>query len=91
MDRWVSFEGIGIGKIYFKDYAFKLFGLEIKWYALIIAFGIFTAAFVAIMLSKKFWLKKESLIDVIIGGTIFGIIGARVYYVAFNLCMAYDV
>lgn len=84
MDRWVSFEGIGIGKIYIKDYAFKLFGLEIKWYALIIAFGIFIAASIAIMLSKRFGLKKESLIDVIIGGTIFGIIGARVYYVAFE-------
>ncbi len=84
MDRWVSFEGIGIGKIYIKDYAFKIFGLEIKWYALIIAFGILVSTLIALKLSKKFGLKKGPLLDIIIGGTLFGIIGARTYYVVFN-------
>lgn len=84
MNRWVSFEGIGIGKIYFENYAFKLFGLEIRWYALIISFGILISALIAIKLSKKFGIKKEQFIDVIIGGIVFGVIGARVYYVVFN-------
>ncbi len=84
MDRWVSFEGIGIGKIYFEDYAFELFGLKIKWYALVIAFGIFVAVLIALKLSKRLGLKKEPLFDIIIGGTFFGIVGARIYYVVFN-------
>ena len=81
---WVSFEGIGIGKIFLRDYAFSVFGLKIKWYALIIVFGIILAMLFSYKIAKKFGVKKDFLFDVTMVGLVFGIIGLRLYYVVFN-------
>ncbi len=82
--EWVSFPGIGIGKIFIKDYAFVLFGLKIKWYAIIICTGMMLAVWIGLTLSKKFGVKKEDILDNVIIGIVFGIIGGRIFYVIFN-------
>lgn len=82
--NWVSFPGIGIGKIFLQDYAFEIFGLKIKWYSIILAFAIAISICYALFLANKMALKKEHLLDIIIVGLIFAIIGLRFYYVVFN-------
>ncbi len=82
--KWVSFNELGIGKIYLRDYAFSVFGFKIKWYALIVCCAILSAFFCGLFLTKKLHIKKENFLDVVTLGTIFGVIGARFYYVLFN-------
>ena len=82
--KWVSFPKLGIDKIFFKDYAFLLFGLKIKWYAIIICFGILVALLFSFFLAKYFSVKKENLMDVAIIGMSLGTAGGRIYYVVFN-------
>lgn len=82
--KWVSFNKLGIGKIFLRDYAFSVFGLKIKWYALIICCAILISFFCGLFLAKKLHIKKENFLDVVTIGTITGIIGARFYYVLFN-------
>lgn len=82
--KWVSFNKLGIGKIYLNDYAFSVFGLKVKWYAIIICFAILSAFFCGLFLTKKLHIKKDNFLDVTTIGLICGVIGARVYYVMFN-------
>ena len=81
---WVSFPGLGIGKIFLRDYAFIFFGIKIKWYAVLICFGILLALLIGLSLCKNFNVKKEDLLNLTTVGVFFGGIGSRLYYVVFN-------
>lgn len=59
--------------------------IKIYWYSILVFLGIVAACFLIYKESKKQKLNKEDLIDLIFYVLIFGIIGARVYYVLFNL------
>ncbi|SCH01010.1 Prolipoprotein diacylglyceryl transferase [uncultured Ruminococcus sp.] len=61
-----------------------VFGLEIAWYAIIIAFGFILAAAYGISRMKQFGLDADRAIDAILAGMVGGIIGARIYYVVFS-------
>ncbi|HHX80313.1 MAG TPA: prolipoprotein diacylglyceryl transferase [Acholeplasmataceae bacterium] len=63
--------------------AFTVFGRNIYWYAICIITGIALAYFYGLHIAKKTGFKEEDLIDGFIIGVIVGIIGARLYYVAF--------
>ncbi|MEG2016242.1 MAG: prolipoprotein diacylglyceryl transferase, partial [Oscillospiraceae bacterium] len=65
---------------------FTIFGmeLEIRWYGILIAIGFIIALIVATKLAKKGNMNIDKLYDAVIYGTIFAIIGARLYYVAFE-------
>lgn len=63
--------------------AFTLFGLEIKWYGILIAAGFLLAFLYALASCKKMHIDSDKLTDVVIVGIIGGIIGARLYYVLF--------
>ena len=58
---------------------------QIKWYSFFIFIGIITASFVIIKEYVKKDPKKDNLIDILFYGLIIGILGARLYYVLFNL------
>ena len=59
--------------------------IKIYWYSILVLIGIIAACFIIYRESRKNNLKKEDLIDLMFYVIIFGIVGARIYYVLFNL------
>ncbi|MBE7044207.1 MAG: prolipoprotein diacylglyceryl transferase [Ruminococcaceae bacterium] len=79
----ISFPGFGI-HLTVNRVAFEVFGKEIFWYALIIMSGfLLGVAFVYHTCSKR-GVSKDAVWDVAFYGLIFGLIGARIYYVIFD-------
>ena len=58
---------------------------SIKWYSFFIFAGIIAAVFVILKEYTKKDPNKDKLIDLLFYGIIIGILGARIYYVLFNL------
>ena len=71
---------------------FTLFGHEftIRWYGAIIAFGFLLAVLFGGRMAYKWKMSIDKMLDVLIYGTIFGIIGARLYYCVFKWDMYKD-
>ncbi len=65
--------------------AFSFLGFDIYWYALCITLGIVLAYLYCSLSGKKQGLPSDIFVDVLLFGIPSGIIGARLYYVAFNL------
>ena len=76
----VIFPKLGID-ITINDTAFTLFGLEIKWYGLLITLGMLLAMIYCFSQMKKYGIDPDRAIDAVIGGILGGLIGARAYYV----------
>lgn len=68
----------------FVNKGFTLFGLEIAIYGITMALGMIFGAIVAYNEAKRTGQKVDDYVDYTIFGIIFGIIGARLYYVAFE-------
>lgn len=79
----VYFEGLGID-FDLPSVAFSVFGYEVHWYGIIIAFGFMLAVLYGGRMAYKWKMSLDGMTDVLIWGTIFGIICARLYYVAFE-------
>ena len=58
--------------------------VTIKWYGAIIAFGFLLAVLFGGRMAYKWKMSLDKMLDVLIYGTIFGVLGARVYYVLFE-------
>ena len=58
---------------------------QIKWYSFFIFMGALTASLLIIKEIRKKDIKDDLIIDIIFYGIIIGILGARIYYVLFNL------
>lgn len=65
--------------------AFELFALEVRWYGILIALGMVLGSLLLYKRAPKHKLDPEKMLDLIIVGIPLGIIGARLYYVLFNL------
>lgn len=65
--------------------AFRLGPLEVRWYGVIIAIGIFVAIWLSIREAEKRGLKEDDIIDLALWMIPFGFLGARLYYVLFEL------
>lgn len=63
---------------------FSIGDLSIRWYSVLILIGIITAVVLAEKESNKFKFEKDFIFDLAFWVVIFGIIGARLYYVIFN-------
>lgn len=65
---------------------FTLFGHEftIRWYGAIIAFGFLLAALLGGRIAYSWRMSLDKMVDVLIYGTICGIVGARLYYCIFE-------
>lgn len=80
----IAFPGLGINGITVKSEAFSLFGVSIAWYGIIIACGMILAIIFGLSQMKKYGIDPDRATDVIIGGIIGGVVGARAYYVLMN-------
>jgi phosphatidylglycerol:prolipoprotein diacylglycerol transferase len=79
----VFFDGLGIS-FNVPSVAFTIGSYEIHWYGIIIAFGFGLAVLYGGRMAYKWKMSLDGMTDVLIWGTIFGIICARLYYVAFE-------
>ena len=64
--------------------AFEIFGLEVKWYGIIIALGVLVACFVAVYNCKQKKLNEDMPFEILLWCFPLAIIGARLYYIAFS-------
>ncbi|MBQ3508173.1 MAG: prolipoprotein diacylglyceryl transferase, partial [Clostridia bacterium] len=85
MSTTVSFPGLGIEPFSFDRVAFDLFGKPIYWYGVIIMLGIVAAFIHAYLRCKQEGIKGDDILDVGLFTVIFGVIGARLYYVVTSL------
>ena len=78
----VGFPGLGIENFKLKNVAFEIFGREVMWYGIIITLGIISAFFYASYRAKHNEnIKTDDVLDYAIFLVLFGVIGARLYYV----------
>ncbi len=59
--------------------------IQIYWYSLFIFFGILVGTFVILKECKRQNINEDFIVNLIFYTVIFGLIGARLYYVCFNL------
>lgn len=59
--------------------------IQIYWYSILVFVGIFFASIIILREAKKQKINQDFMVNLIFYTTIFGLIGARLYYVAFNL------
>ncbi len=77
----ISFPNLFDGIISINPVAIPFGNGGIRWYGLIICFGIIMGVIVALHLSKKEGISSDDLLDFVIYAIPFSIIGARLYYV----------
>lgn len=80
----ITFPSLGL-EFSISSIAFTLFGIDVYWYSICIVFGILIALFLCYISKEKFGINFEDIIDISITTIIAGLIGARLYYVIFNL------
>lgn len=83
----ITFPMFGDGFSITAPSSFSLFGLNIHWYGVIIAFGFLLAYFYVNHRSKDFGLSQDNVLDAILWAVPAGVIGARIYYVIFNFSL----
>lgn len=84
----MSFPGIGINEFTVNPVAFTIpifGGLEVRWYGIIITLGIILAFSYCAYRCKHEGIILDDLLDIAIFTVIFGVIGARAYYVLTSL------
>lgn len=77
----LSFPGLGIDQFQVNEVAFSIAGHNLMWYGIIITFGIVLAFFYVLWRSKFEKIKLDDILDLGIFIIIFGMLGARLYYV----------
>ena len=65
--------------------AIEIGSVQIYWYAIVIVFGIALSLLLMYYTKNKYNVEYDDFLEVMIFVLIFGIIGARVFYVLFNL------
>lgn len=78
----ISFPGLGI-EVNPSD-GFFIGNFEIKWYAVVIAFGLLLAVLYAMRRCKEFGLTADDIYNIVFVGLPSAIVGARAYYVIFE-------
>ena len=82
----IGFPGIGIDGFEVKSTAFELFGRPVAWYGIIIALGMVVAITYIMWRTTQYkGITPDDIIDFALFVIIFGVIGARLYYVLFEL------
>lgn len=64
--------------------AFNIFGMPVYWYGIILTTGIMLGLLMAMYIAKKEGMNPDLIFDFLLYDIIFAIIGARIYFVAFN-------
>lgn len=76
----ISFPKLGIDIPVYST-AFTVFGLEVKWYGIMIGLGLLLAVIYCFRKMKDAGIDSDRATDAVFGGFIGAIIGARLYYV----------
>lgn len=81
----ISFPGLGIDNWEINSVAFTIGdNFTIMWYGVIISLGMLAAILYASYRCKQMGIKVDDLMDIAIFTILFGVIGARLYYVIFS-------
>lgn len=64
--------------------AFKIFGIEVMWYGVLISIGVVIGAILAIKEAKRQGIDEDTMIDLLLYAIPIALIGARLHYVIFN-------
>ncbi|MBU5438184.1 prolipoprotein diacylglyceryl transferase [Tissierella sp. MSJ-40] len=64
--------------------AFQLFGIEVRWYGILISLGVVIGAILALREVKRVGIEEDTLIDLLLYAIPICLIGARAYYVIFS-------
>lgn len=83
MTETLSFPGLGL-EFDINRVAFSVFGLPIYWYGILIAAAFLLGMLYVLRRVKTFGLDGDRLMDVLFGGVLLGIVGARLYFVLFS-------
>lgn len=83
MTNTVEFPGLGLS-FEVNNVAFSLFGVDIYWYGVLIALGLFLAVLFAFSQARRFGVDSDRMIEVILLGVVFAIIFGRIYFVIFS-------
>ena len=65
--------------------AFSINGFNVYWYGIIIGCAFILALVYALCRLKQFGINRDKFFDCVLAGLVFGIVGARLYYVIFRL------
>ncbi len=66
--------------------AFEIFGISVKWYGVFVSLGLIsTIVFTGFGLKRYKIYNEEHFLGILLSAIVAGIIGARLYYVLFNL------
>lgn len=64
--------------------AFRIFGLEIRWYGVLISAAILIGILIAVTRGKKKGIVSDDILDLVLVSVPAAMIGARLYYVLFE-------
>lgn len=81
----IAFPGLGIEAFTIDAVAFTLFGLEVRWYGILITLGIILCYIYTTWRGKQVSIAEDDILDMAMFTVILGIIGARAYYVLMKL------
>ena len=82
---WLFPNGLKINNVLFSIPWFNETSIDVYWYGFLIALGMLLAVIYATSRTRKFGLDSDRTIDVILAGLVGAIVGARLYYVIFNI------
>ncbi|MDR0248039.1 MAG: prolipoprotein diacylglyceryl transferase [Oscillospiraceae bacterium] len=80
----VGFPGFGIGDFGINSEIFRIGSFALNWYGLIIAAGFLLAVVYCLPRTKQFAIRQDEFTDMLIFAVPAAIVGARLYYCAFN-------
>ena len=68
------------------EIAFRIFNFPVHWYGIFMAFAICTGLFTILAIKKKYYpdIEQDVVLDLAFYNIIFGILGARLYYVVLD-------
>ncbi len=78
----IAFPGLGLEMNPPRE--FSLFGLDIRLYGIVIAFGLVLAVIYGLKRKEQFGLREDDILDGVLGIVPFAIICARAYYCVFS-------
>ena len=64
--------------------AFRIFGIDIMWYGVLISLGVLLGVFFAVKEARRIGFKEDNVLDFLLIAIPVAIIGARAYYVIFS-------
>lgn len=65
--------------------AFTIGNIDIRWYGILIAFAMCLGILISVKRANKFGIKQDDVLDTVLWMLPIGVIGARAYYVLFNI------